>query len=154
MNRNALIGLVVVLALVIVGLIIALVLQKPPADAPARAPEATLEETVPPAEQPAVSIAGVWQSTDDSRFVRTFRSDGTVTDRYEGEDALTVSGIWNFVDDPSREQAELPDVEGATYIKLQFPEEVLYFTVTELSASDLSLSYVGRGNTLSFERVD
>jgi len=107
-----------------------------------------------PNEQISIELTGVWQSTQDTRFVREFRSDGTVTDRYEGMDDATSTGSWNFVEDPSKEQDELPAVHNAKILKIQFPEEVLYFALINLTDTGLTLSYLGRGNTLEFTRVN
>lgn len=104
-------------------------------------------------ENTAAELPGTWQSTEDARFIRIFSANGTVTDRYEGDDDATTSGTWNFVADPSKEQAELPAVAGMKVIKLQFPEEVMYFTIIDLTTTDLSMTYLGRGNMLAFKRI-
>lgn len=104
-------------------------------------------------ENTAAALPGTWQSTEDARFIRIFDANGTVTDRYEGDDDVTTSGTWNFVADPSKEQAELPVVEGMQVIKLQFPEEVMYFAVADLSATTLTMIYVSGNGALEFRRI-
>lgn len=99
-----------------------------------------------------LELDGKWRSTDDPRFVRTFSSNGAVTDFYEDDQADTVSGTWRFIEDPASEQGDLPAVTDAKVIKVMFPEEVLYFAITKLTDTELNLSYLPRGNTLSFTR--
>lgn len=122
------------------------------------------QEAVPPPADPVnaaatpdgevrASIAGTWQSDDDANFVRELRADGTVVDTYAGAEDATTEGTWSFVADPSREQAELPSGADVKVIKIQFPEEALYFALTSLSPAHLELSYLSRGNTLRFTRV-
>ncbi len=150
MHRNVVIGIVVAIALLVIGWWYWAFMM--PVESPL-SPAAETEVTVRPTDE-AFSLAGTWQSTDDARFVRTFSGDGSVTDRYEGDASATVSGNWNVVEDPSREQAELPDVSGMRVIKVQFPEEVMYFAILELSTTELSMSYLGgNGSTLSFRRI-
>lgn len=120
---------------------------------PAPAQDESVRDVAQTNEDTAAALAGTWQSTDDARFVRSFDASGAVTDTYEGEEGATSIGTWKFVVDPSEEQAELPAVKDATVIKIQFPEEVLYFAITDLSATDLSMTYLSRGNTLTFKRI-
>src|SRR3989344_2307119 len=42
---------------------------------------------------------GKWRSTDDAKFTREFRADGTVTDLYEGDASATSNGTWSQVID-------------------------------------------------------
>ncbi len=152
MARNILI--VVILVVSLVAIVFGYLALAPKALAPMPAPEESVNSVAVSDEDTSVSLAGTWQSTDDSKFVRTFTEAGAVTDTYEGDDEATTVGTWVFVTDPSKEQAELPAVKDAKVIKIQFPEEVLYFALLDLSETNLSLSYLGRGNTLNFTRVE
>ncbi len=153
MNRNVVIGIVIALALIVVGGAYYFFMQKPAdmgEDVPA---SGSVNDVATPNEETAAKIEGTWKSTDDARFVRSFTADGTVTDRYEGDDSATVSGTWSFVADPTKEQAELPVVKDAKVLKLQFPEEVMYFALTNLSETDLSMIYLSGNGSLEFTRV-
>jgi hypothetical protein len=149
MDRKLVLGIVVVIALAVVGGWYWF-MMRPVADVET-APET--EDAARPEADAELSITGAWRSADDARFVREFRADGTVEDRYEGDEGATVSGAWNVVADPASEQAELPSAEGMRVVKIQFPEEVLYFSVVNVTDTELELSYLGRGNTLRFTRI-
>jgi hypothetical protein len=61
-------------------------------------------DPAPPAtEAPAASVdltaikrmlVGTWQNNADTGFTRQFNADGTMTDRYEGDDSATIHGTW------------------------------------------------------------
>ena len=153
MNKNVVIGIVVVLALIVAGGAYYFLMPKP-ADMGEDVPAPTsMNDVARPNEEVAVSLDGTWKSKEDARFIRTFKADGTVTDRYEGDDSATVSGTWSFVADPSKEQGELPVVKDAKVLKLQFPEEVMYFALTDLTETDLSMIYLSGNGSLEFTRV-
>ena len=152
MNRNVVIGIVVVLALGVMGwwywamMLPAQTMNEMPADAAAGGSEAI--------ELSAMDLSGTWQSKQDPRFVRVFTTDGRVTDRYEGDESATVTGTWTVVEDPATERPELPVIENAQVIKVQFAEEVLYFAIANLTETDLSLIYLSGNGTLEFSRVN
>ena len=126
----------------------------------------TSEDTQSPAsgtQAPATQegdpmMVGTWSSTDDAKFTREFKADGTIVDRYEGDDSATVTGTWMVVD-PSKEPVELlgtpaENLGGMTIIKTTWPNGlIMYFGLSSLTEIDLKLIYVGRGNTLSFKKV-
>ncbi len=99
-------------------------------------------------------LSGTWRSTDDPRFLRTFSANGTITDSYEDDQADPVSGTWSFADEPSERPATLPVVKDAKVIKVQFPEEVMYFAITGLDENELQMIYLGTNKTLTFTRRD
>lgn len=147
MDRNVVIGIVVVLALIVLGWWY-WAFMAPIAMAPGQ------PEPMPAAEDDRVQVlVGAWQSTEDARFVRTFNADGTVADRYTGAPDATVTGNWSFVTDISAELPELQPVEGTRYVKIEFPEEVLYFAITNLTETELSLMYLTGNGILEFTRV-
>src|SRR3989338_6487098 len=99
---------------------------------------------------------GKWKSTEDAKFTREFREDGTVTDMYEGDASATASGTWSQVVDVSVEPIQLPAVGGATILKLVLGGESLYFAIsTDTTADKLVLINLGgRGNIISFTRMN
>lgn len=101
----------------------------------------------------STSVVGLWQSRDDARFTREFQADGTVIDRVQGNEDATVEGTWRFFDKPIDEKTPFTVQPGVRYLQIVMPEEILYFSVTTLSATDLELVYLGVGETVRFTRV-
>ncbi|HEY0947940.1 MAG TPA: hypothetical protein VGE53_00405 [Candidatus Paceibacterota bacterium] len=151
MNRNVVLGIVVVIALAVLGWWV-FAFMMPASGTPLDTEAVSEDVTSPNAEEP-FSLSGTWRSTQDPRFIRVFAIDGSVTDYYEGEESATVIGRWNVVEDANAEQPEFATLSGMRTIKIEFPEEVLYFAVVTLTDEKLELSYLARGNTLSFTRV-
>ncbi len=160
MNPKIVTGIAIALALVIIcgwyWLFMTPRALAPAGDAAmAPAPEQSVNGAAMSEDAFAATLAGDWRSKDDAKFTRQFTADGTVTDRYEGMDDATTMGEWEIVSDPSREPILLPVVKDAKIMRIQFPEEALYFAVTGATATDLSLVYLnGAGNgNLEFTRV-
>jgi len=97
-------------------------------------------------------IVGMWRSTDDAKFTREFHGNGGVVDRYEGDDRATSVGEWAIIADPTAEPVQLPVIKEATYLRIVFAEETLYYTVSELARDTLQLVFLDRGGALNFER--
>ncbi|MDP3402428.1 MAG: hypothetical protein Q8S35_00525, partial [bacterium] len=104
--------------------------------------------------QTSMDLSGTWQSKQDARFVRVFTVDGTITDRYEGDDSATVTGTWNVVENLASERPELVVNGNVQVIRVQFAEEVLYFAIAALTETDLSMIYLSGNGSLEFERVN
>lgn len=107
------------------------------------------------ASQRDPKMAGTWKADDDAKATREFSLDGTVTDRYEGDASATDTGTWEVVD-PTKEVIGVPaeSVAGMTVIRLNFEKTgPLFFSVLSVSDTKLELSYLGRGNTLSYTKV-
>jgi hypothetical protein len=103
------------------------------------------------------TITGVWKSTEDGKFTRTFTTDGKIMDFYEGDETAAVQGIWSIADKATKQFIGLPaeSLAETTVIKVAFGEDgVMYFGVDELTDTNLSLTNLsGRGNVLSFTKL-
>jgi len=152
MNTKVVTGIVVVLALAVIAWWY-WAMMMPAAIAPAETMDESGVSAPVSDEEARTEIIGTWQSKQDSRFMRAFMADGTVTDSYEGVDEATMTGTWSIVADPSLEQQGLPAVGDSRVLKIQFPEEVLYFAITGLSATDLSMIYLMGNGSLEFTRI-
>ena len=147
MDRNVVIGIVVVLALLVLGWWYWAFM------APiAQAPGMPAAETVTEGESVPV-IVGTWQSTEDPRFVRTFTADNTVVDTYEGMPEATATGSWTFITDLPTELPGIEPVAGTRYLKITFAEEVLYFAIVSHTDTTLAMMYLSGNGTLEFSRV-
>ena len=104
----------------------------------------------------SASIVGKWQSTDDAKFVREFKVDGKVTDRYENK--TVTSGAWQvFTKDKPLSVAVAFALETDTAY-LQIAEsgsqtEKLNFKLVKLTPEELELVFMDRGGTLKFTRI-
>ncbi|MBI5456472.1 hypothetical protein HY969_01905 [Candidatus Kaiserbacteria bacterium] len=101
----------------------------------------------------AANIVGTWKSTDDAKFSRTFLADGTVIDKYEGNEDATTEGMWKTFMGTDAENAPAPLDEGVVYLKITMPEEVLFLSIPKLTADALEMMYLSGGETLKFTRV-
>lgn len=143
----------IILALVILGLILALSRR---AEAPAPVVPIVTDEGPAPelgAEGELSLLDGTWQSTADAKFIREFNADGGVTDRYEGDPGATAAGSWTIIANVTAEPVLLPETD-LPILKLVFPaSEPLYFSISDLTDTSLTLTYLDRGGALSFTRV-
>lgn len=99
-------------------------------------------------------LVGVWRSNEDAKFTREFRENGQVVDMYESVDMpLPTQGIWSIVTDVSAEPVELAADFTLRILKLEFPEETMYFGLSENTTTTLDLVYLGRGGMLTFTKV-
>jgi len=126
------------------------------------APQASIQETVPTVvitenvletEEQKDLLVGAWRSVDDSRFTRVFSDEGTVVDEYEGMPEARSDGTWRRFSTQDPEEVPFTLMPQIEYVRIAFAEEMLYFTVTEVTPSRLELVYLGTGETLQFERV-
>lgn len=148
MNKNVIIGIVVVAAVAIVGYWLwtsGLPTQNGGLFAP--------EVTVSPEENEAIALTGVWRSTQDSNFIREFRADGILIDTYTGNEPAESTGTWSFVLGADRENLPVPADAEDTIVRVTFLEEVMYFGLAELSSSNLILTNYSGNGILEFERV-
>ncbi|MCF7835613.1 MAG: hypothetical protein K9M15_00620 [Candidatus Marinimicrobia bacterium] len=87
-----------------------------------------------------IELLGQWQSVEDSKSSKIFKSEGVVEEVYDGQ--IVSTGTWSF--DGKREMGSLKIVMGG--------EDYVY-TVVSLTENGLTLTYLPRGNTLVYERL-
>ncbi len=105
------------------------------------------------------AIVGTWKSTDDASFVRSFSADGSVVDSYGGKkDPAEHWTVFTSVppDGGASLPADLHIVPGTAYLKISTGTDSaddLYFSIQTITPERLEMTYLARGNTLSFTRV-
>lgn len=101
-------------------------------------------------------MTGTWKSTEDAKFTRTFKADGTVTDAYEGEASATETASYTVVDPTKETGLTVPaaNLSGLTVIRIDFASGPMYFSINKLTETDLQMTNLsGRGNILMFTKV-
>ncbi len=100
------------------------------------------------------NILGVWKSVDDQKFTRTFQSDGTFIDSYEGR--ADTKGDWIVFMDNSGLVTNFALEPNTVYLRLLVDSptnETLHFKVSKVTPEELELIYMERGGTLLFTAV-
>lgn len=103
---------------------------------------------------PAVqeNIIGIWRSTQDPKFVREFKADGSAVDSYEG--SADVKGTWRVFSAQDPIDVKFLLEPDAAYIQITDDSSgLLHFKVGKLTPEELELVYMDRGGVLLFERV-
>ena len=109
-----------------------------------------------PAPQPLV---GKWQSIDDAKSFVEAKADGTWIDTYSGmPDATTISHwlIFNGSHPPKESQGQLMagPIAGQSYLEVKDKDgDYLFYGLDHVDQKALQLTYLGRGNILSYKRV-
>ena len=102
----------------------------------------------------AQTLIGTWQSDGDSRFTRSFDVDGTVTDRYEGDESATTKGKWRLFTGKNRDPLLDSVVKGLTYLRIDNSGDVTFYVVVKADRLHLHLRYADRrGFSLKFTRT-
>ncbi len=118
----------------------------------------TSQQTVqdPKVAETSSAVAGEWKSTDDAKYTRTFRADGTVTDTYEGDASATTNGTWTVFTSATELPVgvSFPLDTGTSYIQVAMNGEVFNYRVSSVTASELELIYMDRGGVLRFSKVN
>lgn len=122
---------------------------------PANAPTMPAGEMMEGGEEAAeAAVVGTWRSKQDSKFTREFRADGTIVDRYEGDDSATIEGSWSMANPAAVDIQGMEYDADAQLIMVNDPYESYLFKVNSVSETDLSLTYIGgAGGSLEFERI-
>jgi len=100
----------------------------------------------------SANIVGSWQSTEDAKFTRVFNNDGTTADLYDGE--AVSEGTWRTFTSVNAPDTSFPIAEGIVYLAIETTDaETLYFSLGALTPERLELTYLDRGNLLTFTRI-
>lgn len=100
------------------------------------------------------NIVGKWQSTDDAKFTREFRSDFTVVDSYDGE--ANLDGLWVAFTKMNAPEIVFPLEENTVYLQITekgTPQDTLTFKLVKLTPEELELIYMDRGGSLRFKKI-
>lgn len=103
-------------------------------------------------------IIGSWQSEDDELSVVHFNADGEVHDVYAGG-AVSESGTYqifdslDFLNEEERELALNLESSGI-FLRQTFGQENYDYVILKMDVDTLELSYLSRGNTLRYKKVD
>jgi hypothetical protein len=102
-----------------------------------------------------------WKSADDAKFERHFFDGGKVVDRYNGE--ISSAGTYVIFTNTDPRAAAFPETGDTIYIQIVLTgngvdvvasqAEILTFKVLKITPEELELSYMDRGNTLRFTKV-
>lgn len=93
-------------------------------------------------------IVGDWQSVDDVKSTKIFRKDREVEDVYNGK--MMSTGVWKIID-----SAKISD--GVTtkgiFLETVMDKEKYLYKVISVNETELKLTYLPRGNTLSYKKI-
>jgi hypothetical protein len=98
------------------------------------------------------SIQGKWQSTDDSKFVREFKADGTVADSYSG--AVQSTGTYKtFIKADAPAGISIPLKDNAVYIAITTNGQRQDYQVLSLGTDTLQLMYLEGSGVQNFTLI-
>lgn len=98
-------------------------------------------------------LIGTWTSTDDTSYKVTFSSDQTLSEQY-GTSTVT-HGTYSFATSPAGyvgDEVDTPSGQPNDYLLQEIDGERYAYRVVLVSPERLELSYLERGNTLTFTR--
>ncbi|HTR18763.1 MAG TPA: hypothetical protein VMH91_02165 [Candidatus Paceibacterota bacterium] len=102
------------------------------------------------------NIVGNWVSTTDSNYTVQITAGDKWTDTYKGSDksSASLSGTYTLFTSahPDKDFTGVL-VPGVVYLKVVEGRSTLYYSVVAAGGNELQLSYLDRGNTLSFVKV-
>lgn len=105
----------------------------------------------------AASAIGMWQSSDDPNYTVVIAPDGKWTDEYKGTDAsssVSQTGAYTLFTSANPDKDFTGTLTpGVVYLKVVEASTIFYYSVLEADGTNLQLSYLARGNTLSFTKV-
>ncbi|MEM6772322.1 MAG: hypothetical protein AAF597_17230, partial [Bacteroidota bacterium] len=112
------------------------------------AAEVNVETPTNPTVEKTQLLQGKWISTKDTNVSWTFSGD-QLTESLQGTPVRSQSGTYSLNDDCLNGDGSGAKA-AASYLNLLNPDRC--FFIVSLTEKELSLSYVGRGNTLRFTK--
>jgi len=101
-------------------------------------------------------MVGRWRSVDDARAMVEVRADGTWIDSYTGIPSATAASHWllfSGAHPPKDAAGETLDAKS-TYLEVTDKDAgPLFYQLELVDAKTLELSYLARGNELTYARV-
>ncbi len=93
-------------------------------------------------------IVGDWQSVDDVKSTKIFRKDREVEDVYNGK--MMSTGVWKIID-----SAKISDgvTTNGIFLETVMDKEKYLYKVISVNETELKLTYLPRGNTLSYKKI-
>ena len=101
-------------------------------------------------------MVGRWRSVDDARAMVEIRADGTWIDSYTGIPSATATSHWMLFSGahPPKEAADQTLDAKSTYLEVTDKDAgPLFYQLELVDAKSLELSYLARGNELTYTRV-
>jgi hypothetical protein len=104
------------------------------------------------APTPQSLLVGDWRSVDDARAQVEIKADGTWIDSYAGMPSATATSHWILFSGahPPKDAADQTLDATSTYLEVSDEGGPLVYA---LDATRLELTYLARGNTLTYARM-
>ena len=108
------------------------------------------------APTPQALMVGKWRSVDDARALVEIRADGTWIDSYAGMPSATTTSRWILFSGghPPKDAADQALDAKSLYLEVSDKDGSLVYAVDRVDAKRLQLTYLARGNTLTYARVE
>jgi len=102
------------------------------------------------------ALVGNWRNTEDPRFTREFRGDGSAVDLYDNGDETDRTQLsWNVFN------ADEPDTtykgsykDSATYLHMSNGAEDLFFELNKITSEELEMVFLDGNGVLTFKKVN
>jgi len=93
-------------------------------------------------------LIGKWQSVDDIKSFKVFKSEGIIEEVYSGK--IISTGTWEVIDRP---ELLYGNMVPAPFLKITINGEEYVYTSVFVKEPELSLTYLPRGSTLKYNRI-
>lgn len=97
------------------------------------------------------TIVGLWQSIEDSKFLRQFDAEGAMLDVYDNQ--VIAEYTWKPFTKNNPVVTEYPLESGSVYIQVIGQGETSEIKVVSIATSSLELLYLGQSKISKFIRV-
>jgi len=112
-----------------------------------------VEEKMVSAKAPMELLQGKWQSLDDPKSFIIFENDHR-KEMYEGDAGAMDDEVFVLSDQCGNESNKNMGVEKEKDKYISCKKSDMCWYIIQLNDNTLSLSYVGRGNTLTYRKVN